>query len=127
MELRLCESDFRFMEVVWDNAPVRSGELVKLCAASLGWKKPTTYTVIRKMCEKGFIKNEDSVVSVLVEKDKCQRAESEYVVKSRFKGSLPSFMTAFLGGRTLSESDAEDLKRIIDSFTSDNDGEDDGK
>ena len=74
---------------------------------------------IRKMCEKGFIKNEDSVVSVIVEKEKCQRAESEYVVKSRFKGSLPSFITAFLGGRSLSESDAEDLKNLIDSFTDD--------
>lgn len=119
MELRLCESDFRFMEVVWEHAPVRSGELVKLCSEALGWKKPTTYTVIRKMCEKGFIKNEDSVVSVIVEKEKCQRAESEYVVKSRFKGSLPSFITAFFGGRSLSESDAEDLKNLIDSFTDD--------
>ena len=119
MELRLCESDFRFMEVVWEYAPVRSGELVKLCSEALGWKKPTTYTVIRKMCEKGFIKNEDSVVSVIVEREKCQRAESVYVVKSRFKGSLPSFITAFLGGRSLSESDAEDLKNLIDSFTDD--------
>ena len=119
MELRLCESDFRFMEVVWEHAPVRSGELVKLCSEALGWKKPTTYTVIRKMCEKGFIKNEDSVVSVIVEKEKCQRAESEYVVKSRFKGSLPSFITAFLGGRRITKKDAEDLKNLIDSFTDD--------
>ena len=121
MDLKLCESDFKFMEIVWEHAPVRSGELVKLCADHLGWKKPTTYTIIRKMSEKGFIKNESAVVSVLIGKEQCQRAESEYVVESRFRGSLPSFITAFLGGKSLSAEDAAEIRSIVDKFTSEND------
>lgn len=118
MDFKLCESDFKFMEIVWEHAPVRSGELVKLCAECLGWKKPTTYTIIRKMSEKGFIKNENAVVYVLVEREQCQRAESEYVVESRFRGSLSSFITAFLGGRSLSKEDAEEIRNIVDRFVS---------
>jgi predicted transcriptional regulator len=118
MDLKLCDSDFKFMEVVWEHAPVRSGELAKLCADALGWKKPTTYTIIRKMSEKGFIRNENAVVTVLIEKERCQRAESEYVVESRFGGSLPSFVAAFLGNRSISEKDAEELRDIVDKLAS---------
>ena len=70
--IKLCDSDYRFMCVVWEHAPVNSGELVKLCQEQLGWKKSTTYTVVRKMCEKGYIANEDATVSVLIPKEQVQ-------------------------------------------------------
>ena len=111
---KLCDSDYRFMCVVWDNAPVNSGELVKLCQEQLGWKKSTTYTVIRKMCEKGYIANEDATVSVLISKKQVQADESAYFVERTFDGSLPGFIAAFLGGKTISEQEAEEIKRMID-------------
>lgn len=112
--LKLCDSDYRFMLIVWEYAPVKSGELVALCKERLGWKKSTTYTVIKKLCEKGYIQNEDAVVSVLVPKEKVQAEETEYFVERTFEGSLPGFLAAFLGGRTLSEGEAEKLKQMID-------------
>lgn len=112
--LKLCDSDYRFMLIVWENAPVKSGKLVGLCKEKLGWKKSTTYTVIKKLCEKGYIQNEDAVVSVLISKEKVQAEESEYFVERTFEGSLPGFLAAFLGGRTLSDEEAEKLKRMID-------------
>ena len=111
---KLCDSDYRFMCVVWDNAPVNSGELVKLCQEQLGWKKSTTYTVIRKMCEKGYIANEDATVSVLISKEQVQADESAYFVERTFNGSLPGFVAAFLGGKKISKEEAKMLKKMID-------------
>lgn len=96
------------------NAPVNSGELVKLCAKELGWKKSTTYTAIKKLCEKGFIQSENAVITVLVQKEEVQAEESEYFVERTFSGSLPQFIAAFLGGKTISEKEAEKLKKLID-------------
>ena len=112
--LKLCDSDYRFMLVVWENEPVTSGRLVILCANQLGWKKPTTYTVLRKLCEKGLLKNEGTVVSSLVPKEKAQAFESEHFVGRSFSGSLPQFLTSFLGGKIITEHEAEELKRVID-------------
>ena len=112
--LRLCDSDYRFMLVVWEHAPVNSGQLVKLCNEILGWKKSTTYTTIRKMCEKGYISNENAMVSVQIEKDRVQADETEYFVERTFGGSLPQFLTAFLGGKRISEEEAEQIKELID-------------
>lgn len=111
---KLCDSDYRFMCVVWDNAPVNSGELVKLCHEQLGWKKSTTYTVIRKMCEKGYIANEEATVSVLISKEQVQTDESAYFVERTFDGSLPGFVAAFLGGKKISKKEAKILKKMID-------------
>ena len=111
---KLCDSDSRFMCVVWDNAPINSGELVKLCQEKLGWKKSTTYTVVRKMCEKGYIANEDATVSVLIPKEQVQADESQYFVERTFDGSLPGFIAAFLGGKKISNEDAKKLKKKID-------------
>lgn len=113
-DLRLCESDYRFMLVVWENEPVGSGQLVTLCAEQLGWKKSTTYTVLRKLCSRGLLRNEDTVVSALVAKEEVQAYESEYFLDRTFAGSLPKFLTAFLGGKTVSPEEAEQLKRLID-------------
>ena len=113
---KLCDSEYLFMCVVWENAPVNSGELVKLCEEALGWKKSTTYTVVRKMCEKGYIANEDAVVTVLIPKEQVQAEESQYFVERTFGGSLPDFIAAFLGGKKISTDEARVLKKMIEEY-----------
>ena len=113
-ELRLCESDYRFMNVIWDNEPLSSRALVDLCAGKLGWKKSTTYTVLKKMCEKGIAQNDESVVRALVPRERVQAFASEHFVEHTFGGSLPGFLASFLGGKTISEQEAQQLKRLID-------------
>lgn len=112
--LKLCDSDYRFMMVVWEHAPVSSGTLVKLCNEVLGWKKSTIYTTIKKLSEKGYIKNENAIVSVLIEKERVQRDESAYFVERTFGGSLPQFLAAFLGGKKIPAKEAEKIKKLID-------------
>lgn len=102
------------MQVVWEYAPINSGDLVKKCNEIFGWKKSTTYTTIRKLSEKGYIVNENAIVSVLIEKDRVQADESEYFVERTFGGSLPQFLTAFLGGKKISDQEAEKIKKLID-------------
>lgn len=114
MGMKLCDSDFYFMKVVWEAEPVKSGELVKLCAAKLGWKKSTTYTQIKKLGEKGFLQNENAVVTSLVSREEVESDESDYFVERTFGGSLPGFLAAFIRGKTISEQDAEQLKRMIE-------------
>lgn len=114
-ELKLCESDHRFMNVIWKHEPLPSRKLVELCAAELGWKKSTTYTTLKKLCDKGFAKNEDTVVASLIPREKVRAYESERFVDRAFDGSLPGFLAAFLGGKTISEQEAAELKRLIDS------------
>ena len=113
--LKLCESDYKFMTVIWDNQPVPSGKLVVLCAEAMGWKKPTTYTTLRKLCDKGFAQNVDTVVTSLVPREQVQAFASEYFVDRTFKGSLPGFLTAFLDGKVISDKEAEELKHLIDA------------
>lgn len=116
--LKLCDSDYRFMLVVWEYAPVNSGELVKRCNEILGWKKSTTYTAIKKLSEKGYIQNDNAIVSVLIPKERVQREETKYFVDRTFGGSLPQFIAAFLGGgKKLSGEEAEKLKAMIDEYS----------
>lgn len=117
--LKLCESDYRFMTVIWDNEPVASGKLVELCAEKLGWKKATTYTTLKKMSEKGFAKNENTIVSSLIPREEVQSYASEHFVEHTFRGSLPGFLAAFLGDKTISEKEATELKRLIDAHKED--------
>jgi predicted transcriptional regulator len=112
--LNIWDSDYRFMMIVWEQAPVGSGELVKLCQEKLGWKKSTTYNAIRRMCEKGLIRNEDAVVNVVVPKEQVQMMESDAFLSRTFDGSLPQFLTAFLSGRALTSEEADEIKRLID-------------
>ena len=111
---RLCESDYRFMSVVWDSEPVNSTHLVELCRDQLGWKKSTTYTMLKKLCEKGFLSNRDATVTALVPREEVQASESEIFVEQTFGGSLPRFLVSFLGGKTISDREAEELKKLID-------------
>lgn len=119
MELKLCESDYRFMCVIWDHEPLHSGALVELCQEQLGWKKSTTYTVLKKMCEKGFARNEAATVTALVPRRQVQAYASEHFVEHTFGGSLPGFLTAFLGSRTISAQEAAELKHLIDEHKED--------
>ena len=112
---RLCESDFRFMSVIWDNEPLGSKQLVEQCEKDLGWKKSTTFTMLRKMCEKGFAKNDNSVVTALISREEVQAAESTLFVEQTFSGSLPSFLVSFLGEKNVSDDELEELKRLIDA------------
>ena len=112
---RLAESDYRFMSLIWDSEPVGSTRLAELALEKLGWKKSTTYTMIKKMSEKGFLRSENAVVTALLKREQVQTAESEKFVEQTFAGSLPGFLVAFLGGKTISRAEAEELKALIDA------------
>ncbi len=114
--IHLSDSEYRFMQVVWAAAPVGSGQLVELCARQLGWKKSTTYTVLKKLCQRGLLQNQESTVTVLVPREDVTAGAAADFVDRTFGGSLPGFLTAFMGGRKLSAAEAEDLKRLIDRY-----------
>lgn len=116
---KLADSDYRFMEVIWDHEPVGSMELVKLCEKKLGWKKSTTFTMLRKLSEKQLVENVNSTVRSLVTREKIEASHSDYVVNNTFHGSLPRFITAFLGNKTLSREEADELRRLIDEHQED--------
>lgn len=115
-ELKLCESDFRFMCVIWENEPLSSRRLVELCAQKIGWKKSTTYTTLKKMCNKGFAQNVDTVVTSLVAKDDVQAYAGNKFIENTFAGSLPNFLVSFLGSKKISDEEAAELKKLIDEY-----------
>jgi len=113
-ELILFEAEKKLMEIIWREAPVESGKLVKLAAGEICWNKSTTYTVLRKLAEKGFVKNEKSIVSVLIPKKDVLISESNQIIEDSFAGSLPSFVAAFFGGnKTISDDEAKELIKLI--------------
>ena len=113
-ELVLTEAEKKLMEIIWQVAPIESGKLVKIAADRIYWTKSTTYTVLRKLVSKGFVKNEDTIVSVLVSKEKSLISESNQIVEESFSGSLPKFVAAFFGSKkTLSDEDADALMKLI--------------
>ena len=113
-DLKLCESEYRFMQIVWEAAPLTSGQLAALCLEKLGWKKSTTYTVLKKLCGRGFVQNQKAVVTPLVKREDVQSYQSEVFVERTFSDSLPAFIAAFVRGRKLDEEEAEEIKRMID-------------
>ncbi|MBQ7638687.1 MAG: BlaI/MecI/CopY family transcriptional regulator [Clostridia bacterium] len=117
---KIFESEYRFCLILWENEPVNSTRLVKLCKEKLGWSKTTTYTVIKRLSERGVVKNENTVVSSLVSKDEVQRAEMDELLQKTFEGSLPAFVAAFTKRRDISESEIEEIRRMIDSYGGDN-------
>ena len=110
---KIFDSELRFCEILWEHQPVRSSELAHLCTEKLGWKKSTTYTVIKRLTERGVVQTEDAMVTALVSRDQVQRAESRAFVERNFSGSLPGFLNAFVGGRGLSAEEADELRRMI--------------
>lgn len=111
---KLAQSEEKFADLVWQHEPIGSGELVKLCEKELAWKKSTTYTVLKNLCEKGILRNQNAVVSSLIKKDAFYAGQSRRFVEDTFGGSLPKFLTAFIGGKKLSDRQAEELKKLID-------------
>lgn len=111
---KIFESEYRFCLILWEHEPVKSSELVKLCKEQLGWKPTTTYTVLKRLSERGVLKNENTIVSSLVSKDQVQAAEIDELVEKKFEGSLPSFVAAFTKHRNLSEDELDALQRMID-------------
>lgn len=113
-DMRLGAVESRFADIIWNNAPLPSGELVKKAEAELGWKKSTTYTILRRLCQRGLFKNEDGTVSVLIDKADFAAMQSREFVKESFGGSLPAFLAAFTAREKLSEEDIATLQRLID-------------
>lgn len=111
---RLSDSEEKFAELIWKNEPIGSGDLVKLCEKEMNWKKSTTYTVLKKLCEKGIFRNENAVVSSLITEDEYYSRQSICFVEDTFGGSLPRFLAAFTGHKRLSKQEAEELKKLID-------------
>ena len=113
-EIRLGAVETRFAELIWANEPLKSGELVKLCAKELDWKKPTTYNVLRKLCEKGIFKNENGVVSSVLSRDDFQAARGEQLVNESYGGSLPAFLAAFTARKPLTKQELDEIQKMID-------------
>lgn len=111
---KIFESEYRFLRILWEQEPVTSPELVKLCNERLGWKKSTTYTVIRKLEEKGIVKNEKTVVRTLVTKEEADRQAGEELLERTCQGNIPAFFAAFLKDRKLTEEEAGKLRKLID-------------
>ena len=114
MEMKLGIVEMQFAELIWAREPIASGELVKLCEKELNWKKSTTYTVLKKLCERGIFQNKDGVVTSLVTRDEFNAVQSEKFVEDTFEGSLPAFLAAFTSRKTLSKEDVEEIRRLID-------------
>lgn len=113
---KVYESEYRFCLILWENEPVRSKELVQLCQQQLGWKPTTTYTVIKRLSERGVLVNENTVVRSLVSKDQVQAAQIDELVEKTFEGSLPAFVAAFSQRRKLSEAEINAVQDMIDRF-----------
>ena len=111
---KIFESEYRFCLILWEHEPIRSTELAKLCAEKLGWSKTTTYTVIKRLSERGVVKNENTIVTALVSKEEAQQSEIDELVEKKFEGSLPAFIAAFTRKRELSDDQIEEIRRIIE-------------
>lgn len=116
IDIELGAVQERFADIVWAHEPVGSGELVRLCERELNWKKPTTYTVLRKLCEKGLLRNEDGVVTSLISREDFYAAKSEQIIEDSFRGSLPAFIAAFISRKELSGKEADEIRKMIDAF-----------
>lgn len=114
-EVKLGAIELRFAELIWEREPLFSGELVKLCEQELEWKKSTTYTVLRKLCERGIFQNQDSVVTSLISREEFFALQSEQFVEETFQGSLPGFIAAFTKRKKLSLKEIEELQALIDA------------
>ena len=111
---KIFESEYRFCLILWEHEPVTAPELVKLCQEQLGWKRTTTYTVIKRLSERGVLKNEEGTITSLVSKDRAQASEIDELVEKKFEGSLPAFVAAFTKHQNISEDELDEVQRMID-------------
>ena len=111
---KIHEGEYRFCLIMWEHAPISAARLAKLCLEQLGWKRTTTYTVIKRLGERGILKNEDGVVTALISKEDAQAYEIDELVEKRFEGSLPAFLTAFTKRQTLTDRDLDEVQQMID-------------
>ena len=115
-DFRLGVVETRFAELIWAHEPLTSGELVKLCAKELEWKKSTTYTVLKKLCDRGIFQNQDGVVTSILSQKEFQSRQSRRFVEDTFSGSLPAFIAAFAEGGSLTDQELLEIRRMIDSY-----------
>ncbi|MBR3837772.1 MAG: BlaI/MecI/CopY family transcriptional regulator [Clostridia bacterium] len=113
---KIFESEYRFCLILWENEPVKSSRLVELCKEKLGWKPTTTYTVLKRLSQRGVLKNENTVVTSLVSKDQAQAAEIDEMVERTFEGSLPAFIAAFTRHQRISSEEIDALQKMIDRY-----------
>lgn len=113
---KVFESEYKFCLILWENEPIKSKELVSLCQNQLGWKPTTTYTVIKRLAERGVLKNENTLVTSLVSKEDVQASEIEELVDKTFNGSLPAFVAAFTKQKNISQKDIDEIQKMIDNF-----------
>ena len=119
-DTRLGAVESQFADIIWKNAPLSSRDLVKLCQQQLEWKKSTTYTVLKKLCDRGIFQNEDGLVIPLVSRQEFHARQSQRFVEETFHGSLPAFISAFASGKTLSPQDVSDIRRMLDEYGKEN-------
>ncbi len=115
-EIKLGMVEARFADIVWENEPLTTKELVAFCEKELNWKRTTTYTVLKKLCERGIFKTENSIVTSLISKKEFYAIQSENFVDETFAGSLPAFVAAFTSRKKPSEKEIEEIKRMIEKF-----------
>ena len=115
-DMRLGVVDTRFADLIWEHEPISSGELVKLCQQELSWKKSTTYTILRRLCERGLFLNRGGTVTALIARDEFYAMQSEKFVEDAFEGSLPRFLAAFSTRKKLSEDEINQLQKLIDEM-----------
>lgn len=113
---KIFESEYRFCQILWQHEPIKSMELAKLCTEKLGWSKTTTYTVIKRLCERGAIQNENTIVTSLVSQDEVQAAEIDELLEKKFDGSLPAFVAAFTRHQKLSAEEIDAVQAMIDRY-----------
>ena len=111
---KIFESEYRFCLILWENEPIKSTDLAKLCKEKLEWSKTTTYTVIKRLSERGVIKNENAIVTSIVSKEEAQQSELEELMDKKFEGSLPAFIAAFGKRQALSDAEIEEIRKIIE-------------
>ena len=116
-KFKFFDAEHKFLTIIWDMEPVNSTALSKICLEKLGWKKPTTYNMIRKLAERGVLKNEDAIVCSLVKREDVQKYESKTLLEKSFDGSLPTFLSAFLKDKKLTQEEAMQIKKMIEEAT----------
>ncbi len=116
-EYKLAKLEAHFADLIWEKEPILSPELVKLCEKEFDWKKSTTYTVLKKLCDRGIFQNENAVVTSLISREEFYGYKSRQFVEDSFEGSIPKFLAAFMGGKKLTRQQAEEIKQLIDGYT----------